>query len=383
MMHTGYKKLPYLKIVLLGLALGMWGADVLAADVAAPPAVQNVLTEISPASAPVPAKEMAAASAPATTQEVAPGAVAETKKEEAKDSKQAPNESDILEVIDAPRDYVSDKIVAITKRIDQFFGDERYYQETNKSVIQLDFNETIGQGGSRTFGFEGKAKLDLPAAEKRFHFVIESNPEKKTAGEVKKEQPATTKTEATPPPEQYAASLRYEKSEESPWYYSTDAGVKFQFPPDPFIRGRLSYGIPVGSWRMKISETPFWFRTIGLGETTQLDWEYIISKPLLFRATSTATCYEYPQNCDLRQDFSVYQTLTERSAMLYQASVIGVTEPEAEETAYVLLARYRYRLHRDWMYFEVTPQLYFPKADGFKHNASLLFKLEMLFGGKQ
>jgi len=382
-MRTGYIKFPYLQILLLWGAYVCWGADVLAADDAVAPAEQKFPMEISPVSSPAPAVEMVPASAPAPTLETKPGTPAETKKEEATDSKSETKDSGIIEVIDVPRDYVSDKIVAITKRIDQFFGDERYYQESNKSLIQLEFTETIGQGGSRTFGFEGKAKLDLPASEKRFHFVIESNPEKKTAGEVKKDQPPATKTEATPPPEQYAASLRYEKAEESPWYYSTDAGVKFQFPPDPFIRGRISYGIPVGSWRMKISETPFWFKTIGLGETTQLDWEYIISKPLLLRITSTATCYEYPQNCDLRQDFSVYHTLNERSAWLYQASAIGVTEPEAQETAYVLLARYRYRLHRDWVYFEVTPQLNFPKADGFKHNASLLFKLEMLFGGKQ
>lgn len=355
-----------------------------AADAESPLTVQTPLSEVNPVSAPVPAlmMELAPASAPVPAIEISSEPQSETKQAPAKESSKEII-SGILGVADAPRDYVSEKIVNITKRLDHFFGDERHFQEGNKSVIQLDFTETFGQGGNRTFNFEGKAKLDLPATEKRFHFVIESNPEKKISGEVKKDQPATTKAEVTPPPEQYAASLRYEKAEESPWYYSTDAGLKFQFPPDPFVRGRISYGIPVGSWRMKISENPFWFKTIGLGTTTQLDWEYIISKPLLLRITSTATCYEYPQNCDLRQDFTVYHTLNERSAWLYQASVIGITEPEAQETAYVLLARYRYRLHRDWVYFEVTPQLNFPKADGFKHEASLLFKLEMLFGGKQ
>jgi hypothetical protein len=30
----------------------------------------------------------------------------------------------------------------------------------------------------------------------------------------------------------------------------------------------------------------------------------------------------------LRQDFSVYQNLNERSALLYQASVVGVSNPQ-------------------------------------------------------
>jgi len=42
--------------------------------------------------------------------------------------------------------------------------------------------------------------------------------------------------------------------------------------------------------------------------------------------------------------------------------------------------RYRYRLHKDWVFFEVTPQLTFPKIDDFKANAFLLLRLEMLLG---
>lgn len=289
--------------------------------------------------------------------------------------------STLLAPIDAPRDYISEKIVEVTKSVDQFFGDERYFQENNKSVIQLDLNETIGQGGFNAFRFEGKAKLDLPAAQRRFQFVIETNPEKKTAGDGKTDQPATLKEVATP--EKYAASLRYEKADESRWHFSSDLGANFQFPLDPFARTRGSYSIPLDKWRMKIAETIFWFSTIGLGQTTQLDMERVLSDPLLFRATSTATCHETTQICDLRQDFSFFHTMNERSALLYQASVIGVDKPKLEETAYVLLMRYRYRLHKEWVFFEVSPQLSFPRADDFKLNALLLLRLEVLIGAKQ
>ena len=287
-------------------------------------------------------------------------------------------ERTLLSVFDAPRDYLSEKVVSYAKNVDQFFCDERYFQEHNKSVIQLEFNETLQEGGNSVFAFEGKAKLDFPAAEKRFRFVIESNPEKKTAGEVKKDQVSTIKE--TPAKEQYAASLRYEKEEESNFNFSSELGAKLQFPLDPFVRTRGSYSKSFDDWRLKISETVFWFNTIGLGETTQIDMERLLSPPVLFRATSTVTCFEAPQNCDLRQDFTVYNTLSDRAVIQHQASVIGFSQPKFTETAYVLLSRYRYRLHKDWVFYEISPQMNFPRTDGFKMNTLLLLRLEVLLG---
>ena len=346
MMRTGYINFPRCTgFLLLGLVF-LSPENVVAAEVSAPPVEPQKVMEIMPERIP----------------EVEAG-------------------SKIFAVIDGPRDYLSEKIVTYTKAVDEFFGDERYFQESNKSVIQLELNQTIAQGGNRNFLFEGKAKLDLPAAQRRFQIVLESNPEQKTTGDIKKDQPSAAKETAKP--EQYAASVRYEQSEESRWHFSSDAGAKFQFPLDFFVRARGSYAIPFEIWRLKVTESVFWFGTIGLGQTTQLDLERKLSEPLLFRATSTATCLEAPQNCDLRQDFSIFHTLNERSAMFYQASVIGVSQPDLKETAYTLLMKYRYRLHKDWVFFEVSPQLNFPRTDDFRLNASLLLRLEILFGAKQ
>jgi len=287
-------------------------------------------------------------------------------------------ESSIFDAIDSSRDYLSTKVVSYSKRLDEFFGNERYFQENNNSVVQIDLTEKLETAGNRTFGFEGQAKLDLPAASKRFQFVLESNPEQRTAGEVKKDQPVATQTVAAP--SSVAASLRYVKTEESLWHFSSEAGIKLQFPLDPFVRARGSYSVPLGMWQLKMAETVFWFNTIGSGETTQIDFERVLSTPVLFRATSTATCLVLPQSCDLRQDFSIFHTLNERTALVYQASVLGTNNPKLAETAYVLLMRYRYKLHKEWMFFEVTPQLNFPRTDEFNLNALLLFRLEMLFG---
>jgi len=290
-------------------------------------------------------------------------------------------EADVLETLDEQRDYVSDKIVIFAKKVDHFFGDPRYFQEHNHSVVQLDLNEAMNESGNSTLVMTGQAKLDLPAAQKRFQLVLESNPEKNTADEIHKDQPGSTSSVNTPT--QYSASVRYEKSKPSFWHYSLDTGIKAQFPLDPFVRARGSFEVPFADWRMKVAETPFWFNTIGLGETTQIDFEHVLSEPVLFRATSTVTCLENPQNCDMRQDLSIFHTLNERTALFYQASIIGASNPVTEETAYVLQVRYRYRLHKKWIYFQANPQLNFPRTDDFRLNASLFLNLEILLGKPQ
>jgi hypothetical protein len=238
-----------------------------------------------------------------------------------------------------------------------------------------------GYGGDRKFVLSAKAKLNLPSTEKRFHLLLESNPDQNITGEPTQTQ-NTTLANQIAAPQSYGLALRYEKLKEElkALNLSADAGLKFQgIHIDPFARARGSYSIPLDQWRLKAAESVYWFNTIGAGETTQLDLEHFLSEPVLFRATSNATWLNNKQNFDLREDLSIYHTVSERTALLYQASAIGVSNPQYQLNEYVLSMLYRYRLHRDWMFFELSPQLHFPKIDNFRSNPTLSMRLEMLF----
>jgi hypothetical protein len=283
-----------------------------------------------------------------------------------------------IETIDAPRDYLSEKFVTFVSEIDRFFGDDRNYQENNQSVIQLDITRVTGYSGDRKIVLAGRAKVNLPSTEKRFHLVLESNPDQNLTGE-------STPTKITPPvnkvvkPESYGAGLRFEKAREGQWHFSTDAGLKFRsFKVDPFTRARGSYEVQLDQWRLKVAETIFWFQTSGAGENTQLDVERFLSDPVLFRATSNVTWLKDTTNLDLRQDLSIYHTLNERSALLYQASAIGVSRPSYHATDYVLLMTYRYRLHRKWIFFELSPQMHYPEVMDYHYSPMLSMRLELL-----
>lgn len=291
--------------------------------------------------------------------------------------------SEFMESMDTQRDYLSGKIIGFATGMDRFFGNDRNYQENNKSVVQLDLARATGYGGDRKLVLSARANLNLPSTEKKLHLLIESNPDQNITGEPSPNQNTVINNQVSGP-QSYGLALRYEQvqKELKAKHISADAGLKFQgIHINPFMRARSSYSIPLDNWRLKAAESVYWFNTIGAGETTQVDFEHVLSEPVLFRATSNATWLHDKQNFDLRQDLSFYQTLNERTALLYQLSAIGVSNPQVQLTGYVASVFYRYRLHREWVFLELSPQFIFPKVNNFNGSFALTMRLEMLFDG--
>ena len=287
--------------------------------------------------------------------------------------------------VETKRDYLSDKIASYASEIDRFFGGDRHYQESNKSVIHVSLARLAGYGGDHKFNLGARVNMSLPATEGRLHLLLETDPEKNITDEkyvTATPTPAQGRTvlrDKVVLPESVALAARYTTAEEGVWHFSTDGGLKFPIPVKPFVRTRGSYSSLIGEWRLKAAESVYWFNTLGAGATTLLDLERVISAPVLFRASSNATWLNDKKNFDLRQDLSVYHTLNDRAALLYQASAIGVSNPQLQVTDYVLLAFCRYRLHQKWLFFEVSPQLHFPRINNYKTSAALSLRLEVLF----
>jgi hypothetical protein len=293
-----------------------------------------------------------------------------------------PSPPDEANSLDAPRDYVSGKFVDFVTYIDRFFGHDRNYQEANDSVMQFDVTRVMGYGGERKFVWSARANVRLPIAEQKLHLLLETDPDRNATVDPKLTQSPPLKQPSTP--QSYAAALRIERVEAERWHLSADGGIKFAgLNSSPFARTRASLAIPLERWRLRASETVFWFNSTGAGETSQIELERPVSEPVLLRATTVAAWLKTTEYFDLRQDLTVFHKLDDRNAFLYQASAIGVSEPNAVVTDYVILMLYRYRLHRDWMFFEVSPQLHFPKALNFRQSPMLSVRLEMMFDQSQ
>ena len=287
------------------------------------------------------------------------------------------SKSDKFDSMESSRDYLSGKITGFASYIDRFFGGDRHYQESNGTVVQLDLSKLNGHGSDHKFDFAGRVNLRLPQTEGRLHLLLETDPEKNINA-----QPTPGSTvikDNVVVPKSIAVAARYATAKENVWHFNTDVGIKFPIPPKPFVRSRANYAVPLGNWRLNADQTVYWFNTLGAGETTQLDLDRIISPPLLFRSSSIVTWLNDKQNFDMRQDFSVYHTLNDRTAMLYQATAIGISNPQYQMTDFVLLVLYRYRMHQQWLFFSVSPQLHFPRDRQYHFSPALSLNLEVLF----
>lgn len=284
---------------------------------------------------------------------------------------------EVMSDLDSRRDNLSGRFVDWAKSVDRFFGDTRNYQEANDSVIQMDISRVIGYGGNPKNDVSLRVNVSLPNTEKKLRWLVETNPDENIA--VNQKSPEMLSSTKASNPRSYAAALRYEKIEAERWHFTTDGGIKLAgLSSTPFVRARISLSIPLAQWRLKVADSVFWFNTTGAGENTLIDFDRSLSERHLFRASSNATWLNDTRNFDLSQSFSVFDTMNENTAVLYQLSAVGVSKPQTEVSDYIVLMTYRNRIHRKWVFFEISPQLHFPRAVDFASSWQLRMRLEFL-----
>jgi hypothetical protein len=286
--------------------------------------------------------------------------------------------------IDIQRYYVAEKIADLAGGIDSFFGNDRNFRETNKSLIQIDATRVIQHGATPNIAPSIKAKLNLPNAQKRFHLVLESNPDQNLPGltpaqQLQQQRQRSSVFKEVSSPDSYGAAIRFDNSEDSPYRLSADGGLKLDnISIHPFARSSGSYTIPLDWAQLKFTESLFWFNSTGAGENSLFEVDHHYSERTLLRSTSSATFLYENQNFSLHQDFSIFRTLNEDTSLLYQVSANGVSRPLAEVTEYVALMLYRRRIHEDWVFLELNPQLHYPQANDFQVTAQFIVRLEFM-----
>lgn len=287
-------------------------------------------------------------------------------------------QSDSFDFADKPRTYMTEKIIGVTSYMDRFFGGNRHYQETNQSVFLLDLTRVVGYGDNHKFDLSGKLNLRLPGTEGRLRLWLATETENDISDSPTKDTHTQQNSDATTKKTTLAA--RYSSPQYNAWSFGTDAGIKLPITHlDPFTRAWVGYAVPVNDWRLKAGESVYWYHSLGVGETTQLDMEKDLSDTRLFRSSSSAQWLRDTQNYNLVQSFSIYHTVNDRSAVIYQASAAWITNPSFQATDYVMLVFYRYRMHQKWMYLELSPQLHFPRDKQYQASPAFSFRMEALF----
>ena len=287
-------------------------------------------------------------------------------------------ESDTLFLVDAPRNYLTDKFIGLTSYMDRFFGGNRHFQESNQSVFKLDLTRIKGYGDNQKFELSGKLGLRLPGTEGRLRLWLATETEDYINDSPTKD--THTQQSTNPSTRNTSLSARYLTDEQKAWTFGSDAGIKLPITHlDPFTRAWVGYAVPVNEWRTKTSESVYWYHSLGVGETTQFDMEKDLNTTQLLRSSSSATWLRDTHNYDLLQSFSIYHNVSNRTAIIYQTSAAWITNPSFQATDYVTLIYFRYRMHQKWLFLELSPQLHFPRDKQYQASPAFSFRMEALF----
>lgn len=162
-------------------------------------------------------------------------------------------------------------------------------------------------------------------------------------------------------------------------------GVRIRVDPTAFVRTRLVHARELGySVIGRFSATPYWDAKNGFGETNEIDFERPIGPLTMVRWNNTANIDESRTGWYWGTDLSVLRKLSPRSAVTVGAGAAGSTRPSVVSENYRVYTRYRRNFLRSWLYYELEPDINWPRGENGGRPPVLggTVRLEINFLGK-
>lgn len=279
---------------------------------------------------------------------------------------------------DGMHEYVSGGLESAAQSVDLFFAEDNVFEESTKSYIRMGLDSVWRE--NEGVGFKGKVKLkiDLPNTKKRLRLLIESE------GERGGTENLEDRPEDAAQGNDYSVAVEKEVSALKLWNVRPSLGIRVHTPLNPFVRIRSYRYFPAGSWVIRVSSGAAWFDSRGYDIYGALEFDHELSESLLFRYSHLYSWREDEMFRRYSQGVSLFQQIDEKQRIAYQ--IIGHADDEYEEgwraRRYDVLARYRRNLYKKWLFGEIIPQWTYWKESGFNSTPAIIFRLEVVFGGR-
>jgi hypothetical protein len=287
-------------------------------------------------------------------------------------------EESIYAVLDKPHKYVSENVERLVTSVDRFFANDALYRYTTDSYVQISGDTLIEERGEVGYDVKFRGRVDLPRTKSRFKLILNTDPTEKQDPLERSadESPGTAVQES----DVYGSVQR--ERELRGWKFRPSIGAKISIPIEPFAKLRFTNIYPLQSWALRADQNFYWFDDSGFGSDSTIEFDRPVGEENLFRASSFARWTEENEFFQLSQIFTFYQTLSPNRKISYQIGAYGQTQPTWFMTNYLVVVRYRQNLHKEWLFFEIRPQVQYSKVNDWDDEVSLLLRLDLLFGRK-
>lgn len=307
------------------------------------------------------------------------GVQEETTSEMDEQSEVAPQERGF---IDETQAALSNQVMRTAAWIDSFFDAERVQAEENESTLRLKLKTFIEEGETAEFGFNASLRLVLPKLQDRVSLVVSGDPDDDP--DFEKNPADARQAEVTGSDERnVTVSFQYKVKETLSRYISASMGFRFRgLLPVVYLEGRYRYQVPLDHWTARFTQRFRWYTDVGWESRTNLTFDTTLSPWWFFRTGMTGDWYEDRKDEGFFYGIGAFvtQKLSERRAIEYGWVNSFQTEPNNHLEEITFAARYRQNIWRSWVFYEIQPQIRFPKSEAFNITPGVLLLLESIIG---
>jgi len=289
-------------------------------------------------------------------------------------------------VVDRTHAYLEQSILKRVIWFDDFFGNVKS-EDIRRPEFLLRWRNTVrwDEGGKFKFLTSARASLRLPKISNRLRLVVSGETEAEPAPGLP-EDPGNPGFDRTLQNTSLVnTELRYGILKRPDVDLFLGAGVRLKLPVESFVRGRFLWIKRLGEFSLaRFGETVFWKDSIGFGETTEIDLERQLGPKTILRWANSGTLAQESRGLEWGTELSALRQLSHLSAISLAGGVFGGTRPVAVVDSYRIYTRYRRNFLRSWLFFELEPEISWPRNAGGAYTSAMAFtfRVEVVFQGK-
>jgi len=304
------------------------------------------------------------------------------------DTDPANKRSEFGKTVDETHAVFERNILEQVVRLDNFFGNVNT-EHLQKTEYHLRWRNSlrVDQDGGTKPGTSLWANIKLSRINERLRLVITGESEPEPFSSSLPQDPGNPGYDRnTQSMHVVNTELRYGLIQTPSLDIFLGAGVRLVLPPEAFMRGRLQYTHKISDVSLiRYNETLFVKNFDVFGETSEIDLERLLNQKTLLRWATTGTLSYEIKGMEWGSELSLIHELSPRSAITFTGGVYGNSAINDGVGSYRVLARYRQNFLRSWLFYELEPEVSWPRqADGrIPTNYALTLRLEVMFQGKE
>ena len=261
--------------------------------------------------------------------------------------------------LDIARKNLGKRYLNLTRAMDNTFsGNRTTIHEENHSFLRLETQTSYFKRGGLEQDVSLRAKLDLPKTEHKFQVYFDSRLNDEQSIE---ERNATVSSGDNSDRRAASAGIEYGKKKgNSPWFTGVRLGAETRVPLRTFARFKFGRQWEHSeTFSTKFQQDIWHLDGVGWGETTYLDFKTQLNKSIYVLLENEFEYEDEPFPISYYHAVSLRQRLNNRSRIRYRIAAVGSDDEERYIDRYITDFTYTYRLHEDWLFISLIPEIEF------------------------